>query len=251
MRRARPGARDSRPWRALRRPRSRRRQPRISAERASSFRHRRVSLPGLTGQSLGLVIANDSDYWIPACAGMTVTKVGVGGPSGNCGCRRIARRLRRPLPSPARRGGSGRAGLAAHEVAVGGSGAALTRGDLVGVHAEAGRAAGFAPLEARRVEEGVEPSASACCFTKPGAGHDHRAHLTFAGLPAPTLATSRRSSIRPLVQQPMNTGRTSFGDLLPAQDPCNRAISAGPRALCLVRIGKAGRVPGPRPVIGR
>src|SRR5215212_7661977 len=66
------------------------------------------------------------------------------------------------------------AALAALEVAVRGRGAALPRREDVGVHAEAHRAAGAAPVEARGPEDLVEPLPLGLDLDLLGAGHDHR-----------------------------------------------------------------------------
>src|SRR3712207_8224999 len=66
--------------------------------------------------------------------------------------------------------------LAALEVAVGGGGAALARLEDVRVHAEAHRAAGLPPLEARLAEDAVQPLLLRLELDQRRAGHDHRAH---------------------------------------------------------------------------
>jgi hypothetical protein len=78
----------------------------------------------------------------------------------------------------------------------------------VRVHAEAHRAARLAPLEAGVLEDLSRPSASACSFTGTGARHDHRpdARRRPCGLRPPSRR--RRSSMRPFVQEPMNTRST-------------------------------------------
>ena len=99
--------------------------------------------------------------------------------------------------------------LAAFEVAVAGRGAALARLEPVGVHRQAHRAARLAPFEARVLEDrGRRPSRSACSFTRPEPGTTI-ASLTFDATrcaePRTTAAASRRSSMRELVHEPMNT----------------------------------------------
>src|SRR5688500_4417992 len=66
--------------------------------------------------------------------------------------------------------------LAALEVAVAGAGAARARFELVGVHRQAHRAAGFAPLEARVLEDAVEALLLGLTFHLAAAGDDHRVH---------------------------------------------------------------------------
>ena len=65
--------------------------------------------------------------------------------------------------------------LTALEVAVGGRRAALLRGELVGVHAEAHRAAGTAPLAARLLEDHVEALVLGLEAHAHGAGDDEQA----------------------------------------------------------------------------
>ena len=74
---------------------------------------------------------------------------------------------------------------------------------LVGVHRQAHRAAGLAPLEARGAEDLVEALRLGLARHLLRARHDERAH---AGATCPlraTRAASRRSEMRPLVQEPM------------------------------------------------
>src|SRR5215203_5613525 len=65
--------------------------------------------------------------------------------------------------------------LAALEVAVRGRGAALLRGEAVGVHGEAHRAAGLAPVEARGDEDAVEPLGLGLHLDEARARYDHGA----------------------------------------------------------------------------
>ena len=67
------------------------------------------------------------------------------------------------------------AALTALEIAVRGRRAALARLQLVGVHAEAHRAAGLAPVEAGVDEDLVEPFRFRLLLHEAGAGDDHRA----------------------------------------------------------------------------
>jgi hypothetical protein len=111
------------------------------------------------------------------------------------------------------RGGHGRAhevrdraaALAPLEIAVGRRCAAHAGRQHVVVHRQAHRAAGLAPFEARGPEALREPFGSAWSRTAPDPG------TTIARTPGATRrspsteAASRRSSMRPLVQEPMNT----------------------------------------------
>src|SRR4051794_12085237 len=62
------------------------------------------------------------------------------------------------------------------EIAVRSRGAALARPELVGVHGEAHRAAGLAPIEARGLEDPVEALRLGLDLHEARAGHDHRVH---------------------------------------------------------------------------
>src|SRR5260221_7605739 len=66
--------------------------------------------------------------------------------------------------------------LAALEVAVRGRGATLLGLELVRIHAKAHRAAGLAPVEARRLENLVEAFGLGLRLYEARARHDHRAH---------------------------------------------------------------------------
>src|SRR3954466_6764611 len=70
--------------------------------------------------------------------------------------------------------GAPAAALAALEVAVGGRGAALARRQDVRVHAQAHRAAGGAPVEARVAEDLIETLGLGLHAHLLGARHDHR-----------------------------------------------------------------------------
>ena len=72
--------------------------------------------------------------------------------------------------------GSTAATLAAFEVAVAGRRAALARSELVGIHGEAHRAAGLAPVEAGLDEDLVEAFRIGLLLDESGARHDERAH---------------------------------------------------------------------------
>ena len=119
--------------------------------------------------------------------------------------------------------------LPALEVAVGGRGAALPRLELVGVHAQAHRAAGAAPLTAGLLEDHVEPLVLGL-QPHPDRARARRA----AGCPAATCrplitsAAARRSSMRPLVHEPTKTVSTLTSRIgVPASRPMySRAFSA-------------------------
>src|SRR3989442_14547136 len=61
--------------------------------------------------------------------------------------------------------------LAAFEIAVGGRGATLARIEPIGIHAQAHRAAGLAPLEADVAKDAVQPLALGLGLHQPGAAH--------------------------------------------------------------------------------
>src|SRR5215472_10436403 len=109
--------------------------------------------------------------------------------------------------------------LAAFEVAVGGRGAAFARCELVGVHRKAHRAAGLAPFEACRDENLVEPFRFACALTNPEPGTIMALTLPLTLLPSTTLATSRKSSMRALVHEPMKTRSTAMSVIF--SPPCS------------------------------
>ena len=85
----------------------------------------------------------------------------------------------------------------------------------VGVHGEAHRAARLAPLEAGGDEDLVEALGLGLLLHQAGARHDHGADAVVRPcLPATILAAARRSSMRPLVQEPMKTrSMRDVGDL--------------------------------------
>ena len=111
--------------------------------------------------------------WIPALrftpAGMTARLVPVADIHEPPGDRRRCRHRRRDEV------GAALEALAALEVAVRGRGAALLRREPVGVHGEAHRAAGLAPVEARRDEDPVEPLGLGLHLHEAGARYDHGA----------------------------------------------------------------------------
>jgi hypothetical protein len=99
--------------------------------------------------------------------------------------------------------------LAALEIAVRGRGAALARLELVGIHRQAHRAARLAPLEAGLAEDLVQPLGLGLRLDQARAGHHQRLLDAVADLrPLATAAAARRSSMRELVQEPMNTDRS-------------------------------------------
>ena len=95
--------------------------------------------------------------------------------------------------------------LPAFEVAIAGRGTALARRELVGIHGQAHAAAGLAPFEAGLAKDPVKPFALGLSFHLAAAGHDHRADALGYVVAATTAAAARRSSIRALVHEPMNT----------------------------------------------
>ena len=101
--------------------------------------------------------------------------------------------------------------LAALEVAVGGRRRPLAGGQLVGVHGQAHRAPRLAPVEAGRREDLVEPLRLGLGLHPVGAGHHQGPHARCAPCrPRSTSAAARRSSMRPLVHEPMNTVSTGI-----------------------------------------
>ena len=100
--------------------------------------------------------------------------------------------------------------LAALEVAVRRGGAALAGRELVGIHREAHRAAGLAPVESRGAEHLVEPFGFGLRLDRRRPRHDEGAHAGLHLPPCATLAAARRSSMREFVHEPMNTVSTSM-----------------------------------------
>src|SRR5262249_18043666 len=80
--------------------------------------------------------------------------------------------------------GSAPIALAAFEIAVGRRGAALPWLELVGIHAEAHRAARLAPFEPRRLENFVEALGFGLHLHESGARYDHRAQTRVNFAPA-------------------------------------------------------------------
>ena len=101
--------------------------------------------------------------------------------------------------------GAASAALAAFEVAVGGGGATFAGLQDVGVHAEAHGAAGLAPLKARGAEDLVETLFFAWCLTRCEPGTTMARILGATWWPLMMAAAARRSSMRPLVQEPRKT----------------------------------------------
>ena len=105
--------------------------------------------------------------------------------------------------------GARAASLAPHEVPVGRGGAALARRDHFAVGAETHRAAGFAPLKSRILEDSIEPFRLGLSLDQAGAGHHPGLHARVRRCgPSAIAAALRRSSMRLLVQEPMNTRST-------------------------------------------
>ena len=96
------------------------------------------------------------------------------------------------------------------EIAIRGRGAALAGLKPVRIHGEAHRAAGLAPFESRRLKIMSRPSASACCLTSPEPGTTMALTREATRLPSTILAAARKSSMRPLVQEPMKTRSISM-----------------------------------------
>ena len=110
--------------------------------------------------------------------------------------------------------------LPALEVAVGRRRAALLRSELVGVHAEAHRAAGTAPLRTRVDEDLVEALLDRLVAHAHRARHDEQAGAVGGLWPLMISAARRRSSMRPLVQEPTNTVSTLISRIgVPASRP--------------------------------
>ena len=108
---------------------------------------------------------------------------------------------------------AGAAALTSLEVAIGGGGDTLAgRGD-VGVHAQAHRAAGTAPVESGAPEHLIEAFALGLGLDLLGAWYDHRVDVGGDFATLTTAAAARRSPIRELVQDPMNT-RSSLISLI-------------------------------------
>ena len=126
--------------------------------------------------------------------------------------------------------------------------------ELVRVHAEAHRAAGRPPLGAGGEEHLVQPLAARPApspASSPGTTSIRTPSATFR--PASTSAAARRSSIRPLVQEPRNTVSTAMSRIgVPARRPMY--ASADSAADALVGVGHRGRVrhpPGQRHPLAR
>ena len=136
--------------------------------------------------------------------------------------------------------------LAALEVAVAGGGGALAGGQLVGVHGQAHRAARLAPVEARGGEHLVEPLGLGLVLHRERAGHDHGPHAGLDLRPAATSAAARRSSMRPLVHEPMNTVSTGMSRIGRAGGQAHVLERPGGRvAVAGRRRSRRGRAPTP------
>ena len=132
--------------------------------------------------------------------------------------------------------GAPAAALPALEVAVRGRGAALAGRELVGVHAEAHRAAGHPPVEA-----GLDQLLRRCPPPRPGRARGPSPARSSPGgpsltrRPSITFATSRRSSIRPLVQEPMKTVSIAMScSRVPGRQP--HVVEAAPRRVDLAAL---------------
>ena len=100
--------------------------------------------------------------------------------------------------------------LPALEVAVAGAGRALAGLELVGVHRQAHAAARLPPLGAGLEEDAVEPLGLGLMPDRLAAGHDQGLHAGRDLSARKTRAAARRSSIRPLVHEPMKTTSTGI-----------------------------------------
>ena len=136
-------------------------------------------------------------------------------------------------------GGHGRAdqvgaaarALAALEVAVAGAGGSLAGLELVGVHGQAHAAPRLPPFGAGLQEDAVEPLGLGLVPDLLAAGHDQRPHARGRLAAWKTRAAARRSSIRPLVHEPMKTTSTGISLIgVPGSAPCIPVRGGRPRA---------------------
>src|SRR4051794_26116523 len=102
---------------------------------------------------------------VKGCISVELPNIGQPPGDGRGGGHRGGERVRAPAGS-----------LAAFEVPVARAGAALARGELVGVHAEAHGAARLSPLEAGVDQDAVEPLPFGLLLDQAAAGDDHGAH---------------------------------------------------------------------------
>ena len=136
--------------------------------------------------------------------------------------------------------------LAALEVAVAGGGGPLADGQLVGVHGQAHRAARLAPVEAGGGEDLVEALGLGLVLHPERAGHDHAPACRSATVrPSTTAAAARRSSMRLLVHEPMNTVSTGTSRIgVPAVRPMySRARAADSRGAGSANASGSGTAP--------
>ena len=136
------------------------------------------------------------------------------------------------------------------EIAVRGRGATLARLEPVVVHGHAHRAAGIAPFEAGVEEDAVEPLRLGLhAHARPSPARRSPRRRARLGCPATTDAATRRSSMRPFVQEPMKTRSMAMS----AKRRAGRQAHVSEAAL---HLGAADRVllrcagSGTRPVIG-
>mmetsp|Transcript_32545 Transcript_32545/g.80235 ORF Transcript_32545/g.80235 Transcript_32545/m.80235 type:complete len:301 (+) Transcript_32545:808-1710(+) len=85
------------------------------------------------------------------------------------------------------------------------------------------------------------PSASACSFTMPEPGTTMAYTVDATFLPRATAATARMSSMRPLVQEPMNTLSTGTSSILV---PGVRPMYVSERSMAAMRCGSAAKSAG-------
>ena len=93
--------------------------------------------------------------------------------------------------------------LPALEIAVGGRGAALSGASLSAFMARHIEQPGSRHSKPAAMKMRSSPSASACSFTRPEPGTTIAVRLALTWRPSTTFAAARRSSMRPLVQEPM------------------------------------------------
>jgi hypothetical protein len=127
---------------------------------------------------------------------------------------------------------------------------------MIGVHAQAHRAAGQSPFEAGIGEDLGQPLFLGLQSHKARARNDHATHAVDASFrPFSTSAAARRSSIRPLVQEPMNTASMPISEAVfraaapcsPAtaarRRPCRRRSSSGAGTVAVIGSTSSGEVP--------
>ena len=131
------------------------------------------------------------------------------------GCRRSGPRSRPRRPSAARRGGCARRGPGGPRSCGWRSTRSARPGcEDVGVHAQAHRAAGHAPVEAGLAEDAVEALGLGLRLDLLGArARPSRSRSAATLRPATTSAAARRSPMRELVHEPMNTRSTAISSI--------------------------------------